>query len=156
MIGGKHMKKVKSIYIIIGLIIVIMLLTTACRRNNKDTLSETPQTPVEINDGQSDDSNDNDEAINNIEVGEVNKLKLSNLDNKEMALLQSKGKPVVLSFWVSWSDHSIKQLETLENVYPLLEGDVIFIAVNATSFETKNEQDLIGYTRAKDLSLKSY
>lgn len=142
------MKKLKSFYMITVVFVLTASLLFGCTRTNSETNTETPQ---QIENSKDIEGEEKQEGLE-INLDKAKEFTLFNIVDKEVALIDFKGSPVILNFWVSWNEDSIRQLEKLQNVYPLLEQDVIILAVNATSFETMEEQGLKNYIKDKNLS----
>ena len=142
------MKKLKSYYMIIVVLVLTASLLFGCTKTNSEPTAETPQ---QIDNSENTEGEENKDAIN-IDLDKAKEFTLLNIDDKEVAIGDFKGSPVVLTFWVSWNEDSIKQLEKLQNVYPLLEQDVVILAVNSTSFETETELGLKSYIKEKNIS----
>lgn len=143
-------------------LIVLIIATTilvGCGERDKDSYSN--ETPNIVENDDKDDKEDilEDEEVEdeddneiNIEIDRAHDFLLPNIEGDKVALNDFNGRPVILSFWVSWNEYSVNQLERLQNVYPLLEEDIVFIAVNVASFETKSEEDLKNYIKDKSFS----
>lgn len=56
---------------------------------------------------------------------------VTNLEGTEVHLLDYVGKPIVLSYWATWCGACQTQMPGFNNVWEQLEGEVIFLMVNA-------------------------
>ncbi|QUH25109.1 peroxiredoxin family protein [Serpentinicella alkaliphila] len=142
------MKKLKSFYMITVALVLTASLLFGCTRTNSETNTETLQ---QIDNSKNIKGEEKQEGLE-INLDKAKEFSLLNIDDKEVALGDFKGSPIILNFWVSWNEDSIKQLEKLQNIYPLLEQDVIILAINATSFETMEGQSVKNYIKDKNIS----
>jgi len=159
------MSKIKSKYLIFMLVLLTTLVLFGCGGIDKEVDSEKPKIPenedvrnedVENKDVKNEDIK-NEDAKNDIKVDldKAYEFSLVDIDNNTISLKDYSGKPIILLFWVSWDEYSVKQLETLQNVYPLLEEDVMFLTINATSVETKSEEEVGTFFKEKDFSFRA-
>lgn len=148
------MSKTKHIScLLLAIMLLSLLFLTGCSKVDKDLVSEEP--PISAEDEEIIENKDeDDESQEDTEIGwnKAEDFTLDNIIDESISLKDFKGKPVVLTFWVTWNEASVQQLETLQNVYPLIKDDVVFLAVNATSFETEGEEQVKDFTRDKNYS----
>lgn len=60
---------------------------------------------------------------------------VTDLDGTEVHLLDYVGKPIVLSYWATWCGACQTQMPGFNNVYEQLDGEVLFLMVNAGESE---------------------
>lgn len=132
-------KKVISL-LLIGFVVLTLV---SCRGKSQDIAEELP--PHQEEESLQQQPKDKEGSGNLQEESfEKNSLK---------GILEEEGeKPAILSFWVSWNEESKEQLAILENVYKLLQEDVTFIGVHATSFDTIPEEEVKDYLEEQGYS----
>ncbi|WP_041720170.1 TlpA disulfide reductase family protein [Alkaliphilus metalliredigens] len=138
-------KGYKKVQIMI-LIMVLLLIIAGCRRTIGPEEVEDNQPPTE-QEMTEEETQDIEEAP--IEEGPL-QFTLENQRQEEVTLSELKGKPIFLTFWVSWDEDSKEQLEVLHNLQRLLEEDVSFVGVNATTFETAEHKDILAYLEEQE------
>ncbi|SNS45498.1 AhpC/TSA family protein [Anaerovirgula multivorans] len=137
------MKAINKRLISLLLLGLVILLLVGCGRKAQDITEDTDPIQQEENLQQEPDSGEVDG-----DLWEEAREK----DSLEDILKGEDKKPAILSFWVSWNEESKEQLDILENVYKLLEEDVVIIGIHATSFDTMAKEEIQSYMREKKYS----
>lgn len=135
-------KKKNLLYLL--LLGLSILLLVSCKGKSQDIVEDTNPIQQEENlQQESKGEKAEDDHLQEKNHGE---------DSFETLLKKEEEKPVILSFWVSWEEESKEQLDILENVYKLLQGDVIFVGIHATSFDTVSREEIQEYIEEKQYS----
>lgn len=137
------MKAINKRLISLLLLGLVILLLVGCGRKAQDIIEDTDPIQQEENLQQEPDSGEVDEDLWEED---------QETDSLEDILKGEGKKPAILSFWVSWNEESKEQLDILENVYKLLEEDVVIIGIHATSFDTIAKEEIQSYMREKKYS----
>lgn len=135
------MKTKNKRFIALLLLGLVILLLVSCRGKSQE--AEEDSNPIQQEDLQQEPDSEEIEGDQQENAEE---------ESLESILKEKSEKPAILSFWVSWNEESKEQLDILENVYKLLEEDVIFIGIHATSFDTVSKEEIQRYIREKNYS----
>jgi thiol-disulfide isomerase/thioredoxin len=66
----------------------------------------------------------------------VERIKLADLDGKEISLASLKGKTVFLNFWATWCKPCVKEMPSMDKAYKELQGDdFVFLAASDEGIE---------------------
>ncbi|AOY75477.1 TlpA disulfide reductase family protein [Clostridium formicaceticum] len=108
---------------LVFIIILVLVLQVGCSEKSQEITQESP--PIEKEENLKEEIPiDTYEEIDSLEEIIADRL-------------------AILAFWVSWSEESKQQLEILENVYKLVEEDVVVIGVHATAFDTISKEEIL-------------
>ncbi|KAB3531812.1 TlpA family protein disulfide reductase [Alkaliphilus serpentinus] len=150
----------KRKYIMIILIVVLAFTIAGCKRESEGPPAE--EIPIEDHSEETADESESEAEGSEVDteteesipeeeedlmgIHQGNVLPQFTLENEEGSLVDVssyRGKPLMFTFWVSWSEESKEQLEILSNVELLLGDDVAFVAIHGTGFDTVSLQEAI-------------
>ncbi|KAB3537818.1 TlpA family protein disulfide reductase [Alkaliphilus pronyensis] len=141
------------------IVLIVLLILGGCKKEavepqdtqvtpNENTDIKEKEAKTEENkeatgeDGIADEKNQ--ESILGVHIGnKAPSFELENYLGEIVALEDYKGKPVIVTFWVSWSQEALEQLHVLENVSILLGEDAAFIGIHVESFDTLTKDEAI-------------
>lgn len=115
--------------LIVFLVLLFIILSSAFYKNyvDKGNISNKEDTTMEIDDRK----------------GEPRKIpaldfKLKDLNDKEIALSEFKGKKVMLNFWATWCGYCVQEMPYMQNIHnETRDKDVIILAVNVGESKDK-------------------
>ncbi|MCC5911114.1 MAG: TlpA family protein disulfide reductase [Clostridiaceae bacterium] len=143
------MKKIISIAICLLLLIVLTGCGVISRQQIED---KPPEEQEEIQEQQENGAQEQAEEKAEAIIGDdAPYFALKNEQGESIELEKLMDRPVVLSFWVSWNEASKEQLNIIENVHRLLGGDVVFLGIHGSSFDTLPPEEIVEYIEEKQL-----
>ena len=118
------MKNKKNALILI--LVLVLLLGGAGFLYTKLSDNVSPTLPTEQNDPQENTENPDAEAA------PAPDFTVTDMDGKEVALSDFRGKPVILNFWASWCGPCRSEMPEFDAAYQKYKDDIHFLMVNAT------------------------
>ncbi|SCX79737.1 peroxiredoxin family protein [Alkaliphilus peptidifermentans] len=143
--------KLKKI-VIVAVLLITLFIVGGCRKTVEEPIDEQAgkandyllQEAIEGDLEEIDDETEENESRLGVHIGnKAPSFKMQDYLGSEVELEDYKGKPVIFTFWVSWSDMAIDQLKVLENVSLLLGEDAAFIGVHVAPFDTLTEDEAV-------------
>ena len=117
------MKNKKTVLIL--LLVLVLLLGGAGFLYAKLTADSTPNLPSQQNQQETPENPD-------AEPAPAPDFTVTDMDGKEVALSDFRGKPVILNFWASWCGPCRSEMPEFDAAYQKYKDDIHFLMVNAT------------------------
>lgn len=116
-------QKIKTIFIIVSFVVVIILLNVGYQ-----FLSKSQKNEVEKMENKVSQTNQTKRAIDFTVYDE---------NDKEIKLSDLKGKPIIINFWASWCGPCKTEMPEFEKVYQKEKDNIEFLMINVTIDDTK-------------------
>lgn len=143
----------KWIIILVTIILGVTLLGGCRPKQPSEGIEEPPvEEPQENNEEREEIPEEGEEPIPDENSGihpgnPAPAFKLENKAGKTISLSQYRGKTTVVTFWVSWNEQAVEQLNILENVSPLVKENVNFVGIHASAFDSLNIEEALDKIR---------
>lgn len=126
------MNKNNLIILITAVVIMVLIVGFTFKDNLSDYLSNREELE---NDIQESIEIEEDEAINDKESDESERMKAPNftlktMDGKEASLEDYRGKIVFINFWATWCPYCVKEMPDLQRIYEENKDDLVILAVD--------------------------
>jgi peroxiredoxin len=148
-------KKWLAVILVLGL---LLTLSVGCGRKPQQPVPETPAAEEDKDSGAEAEKEKEKETVEKEEAAPVGiypgnlaiPFKLKNHRDETVVLSQFRGKPVVITFWVTWSREAMDQIDTLNQLKQQFEKDVAFIGIHSSAFDVLSYQETVSLLRGRN------
>lgn len=149
-------KKWLSLFLVFSL---LLTLSMGCRKKTQEPVAETPT----IEEKQEPEAKEETEVEKEEKVEEKKEeapvgiypgslaipFQLKNYKGEAIALSQYKGKPVIITFWVTWSEKAMEQITILNQLKQQFEKDVAIVAIHSSDFDVLSYQETVSFLKER-------
>lgn len=144
----------------IALILVfslLLVLSSGCKKKTQDPIDEVPV----IEEPKEDEIQEVEEPKEDEVVPEKTPIGIYpgniaipfELKNEKEQIIKSskfKGKPVILVFWVTWSQEAMNQIDILNQLKQQYKNDVEIVGIHSSGFDILSYQETVNYLKGRN------